>query len=333
MIEMPDVSATSIASGFVELAGRGKSAITGTDAVSILHKFCTNDIVKLPVGHGCEAFVLDAKGQIQFYVIVHRRADELFVELPADTSVAEVAQGFAKFVGRYVIVEKVTFTDRTSQVAELFIAGENAAEIVAKAFDITPPDQALEAVDCPKLGADAWLARSSQAEIPNFTLFAKATQLNKAKALLAGAGATEQNVAWYEQLRIAARFPLLGRDILEKALPQELDRNTETLNFRKGCYLGQETVARLDAMGHVNKSLTLLHGDAAAFDAASATFSAGEGSELRAGEAVVGRLNSLTATADGGAAALAMVRTSHRSPGTILESAHGRWRVAPRPAL
>ena len=93
-------------------------------------------------------------------------------------------------------------------------------------------------------------------------------------------------------MRIEAGWPVFGVDISDKNLPQEVDRNTRAISFTKGCYLGQETVARIDALGHVNKTLCgvrffggedvpltraselRLHGDAAVGNAlTSATFS------------------------------------------------------------
>lgn len=309
--------------GFVELVGRGKSLVTGADAVSILHKFCTNDVLNLPVDRGCEAFVLDSKGQIQYFALIHRRAEGLFVELPADPMVPDAAAGYAKFVGRYVIVEKVEFHDQTSHVAELFIAGVGAEALIAAAFEITIPTSALDAVDCRKLGDRAWLARGTQAGVPNFTLFAEPAACETAKSLLAAVGAIACDSAWYDALRIAAKFPLLGCDILEKALPQEIDRNARTLNFRKGCYLGQETVARLDAMGHVNKALTLLKLEQPTSPPSDVNLALGAGPELRSGEHVVGRLTSLAQSSAGTVAALGLVKTSHRAAGTRLESPLG----------
>ncbi|MBL9084212.1 MAG: hypothetical protein JNK76_20600 [Planctomycetales bacterium] len=316
-------SATTVVCGFVELVGRGKSLVTGADAVSILHKFCTNDVLNLPIDRGCEAFVLDSKGQIQFYALIHRRADGLFVELPADPTVPEVAAGFAKFVGRYVIVEEVEFHDQTSHVAELFIAGVGAEAIIATALEIVPPADALQSVACPKMGDRAWLVRGSQARVPNFTLFAEPACCETAKSLLTAAGAIACDAKWYDSLRIAAKFPLLGRDILEKALPQEIDRNARTLNFCKGCYLGQETVARLDAMGHVNKALTLLRLEQPSSTPSDVNLAPGAGPELRSGEQVVGRLMSVAQATSGTVAALGLVKTSHRAVGIRLESPLG----------
>ena len=66
--------------------------------------------------------------------------------------------------------------------------------------------------------------------------------------------------AW-EALRIESRLPLFGIDFDNTNLPQEVDRNAQAISFTKGCYLGQETIARIDALGHVNKKVVLLQFD------------------------------------------------------------------------
>ena len=72
---------------------------------------------------------------------------------------------------------------------------------------------------------------------------------------LVQAGAVPCELAVFHVARIEAGWPDYGTDITEKNLPQEIDRNESAISFTKGCYLGQETVARLDALGHVNRKL------------------------------------------------------------------------------
>ena len=72
---------------------------------------------------------------------------------------------------------------------------------------------------------------------------------------LCGAGAVPAGEAAWQSLRIESRTPVYGLDITADNLPQEVDRNDLAISFVKGCYLGQETVARIDALGHVNKLL------------------------------------------------------------------------------
>ncbi|MBA4018677.1 MAG: hypothetical protein C0483_16040 [Pirellula sp.] len=312
---------------FVDLSPRAKVSMSGADAVSHLHKFCTNDIVNLPVGQGCEAFVLDAKGQIQFYALVHRRADGLLLELPAAEFETDAAARLMKFLGKYVIVEKVLFADETDELGELWIGGPDAPALLADALQVAPPEKLLEAIDCPAVGDGAWLVRSTQGEQTNYTLFGRPEQLDVAQVRLSASGITEREFAWYDAARIGAGVPLLGRDISEKTLPQEINRNAQTLNFRKGCYLGQETVARLDAMGHVNKALLRLQAEAGGDAGAAATLRGDEAVELRVGDQVVGRLSSLARDAAGTVVALGMVRVAMNQPGTKLTSDRGTFVV------
>ena len=79
----------------------------------------------------------------------------------------------------------------------------------------------------------------------------------KENILAAGheAGLVEAGPEAFEVLRIEAGTPVFGKDITDKSLPQEINRDSRAISFVKGCYLGQETVARLDALGHVNQLL------------------------------------------------------------------------------
>jgi folate-binding protein YgfZ len=112
----------------------------------------------------------------------------------------------------------------------------------------------------------------------------------------------------FHQARTIARFPWFGIDLDESNLPQEADRDGVAISFTKGCYLGQETVARLDALGQVQKKLV-------------AWSIAGTiplpGTALQSGDKVVGRLTSVAATIEGGAIAIGPARRSHFERGSV----------------
>lgn len=112
----------------------------------------------------------------------------------------------------------------------------------------------------------------------------------------------------FEALRIRLGVPRDGVDVDDRNLPQEVDRNEAAISFTKGCYLGQEPVARIDALGRVNWLLRGLTIDGPAPAA---------GSELTSQGKAVGRITSATATA-GGAIALAYLRRGHTAGGTEL---------------
>ncbi len=112
----------------------------------------------------------------------------------------------------------------------------------------------------------------------------------------------------FDRLRIALGVPFDGLDVDERNLPQEVDRNEQAISFTKGCYLGQEPVARIDALGRVNWQLRGLVIEGSAPTA---------GDELVADEKTVGRVTSAVGT-DQGSIAMAYVRREKSEPGTEL---------------
>ena len=112
----------------------------------------------------------------------------------------------------------------------------------------------------------------------------------------------------FEQTRIALRVPLDGVDVDDRNLPQEVDRNSYAISFTKGCYLGQEPVARIDALGRVNWLLRCVRIEGAA---------PLPGLELTLDEKPVGRVTS-SVSIEGGALALAYVRREHSGAGSEL---------------
>jgi folate-binding protein YgfZ len=127
-----------------------------------------------------------------------------------------------------------------------------------------------------------------------------------------------------EAARIEAGAPLFGRDITLENLPQEVGRDAQAISFTKGCYLGQETVARIDALGHVNK---LLVGVKFAGDQLPAART-----PLRAGGKSAGEVTSAAWSPRLGAVlALAYVKRLLAKPGTRLESDAGSAEVVALP--
>ena len=123
-------------------------------------------------------------------------------------------------------------------------------------------------------------------------------------------------MAAFDALRVEADMPLFGVDFDASNLPQEVARNDRAISFTKGCYLGQETVARIDALGHVNQELTGVRFEGAEVPAA--------GTELTHGGSVAGRVTTATFSPRlDGPLALAMVRREWLAPGTRLETPVG----------
>lgn len=303
--------------GLVDFSTRGKIELTGEDRAKFLHNLCTNDIKGLTAGSGCEAMLLDAKGHVQFYALVHNTGESLVLEELAAPS-ADAGARLRKHLDKYLIREKVVIADRTSEWGEILVAGAGAAEIVGRVLEIAVPTASLASVACPLLGDGAFVVCSVQATGPNYSIFCVRAAVAELQAKLAEAGALVCDFEAWQAPRIEARLPLYGVDISDKNLAQEIDRIELTISFRKGCYLGQETVARLDALGHVNKTLVVLEFAQRAADAEAVQ----PGTELTIDGQSVGQVTS-AATRDGKTIALGYVRRGKNARGTVVESAAG----------
>jgi len=153
-----------------------------------------------------------------------------------------------------------------------------------------------------------------------FFVACDADRLDGCSTALQQAGATPCDAAAVEIARIEAGTPLYSRDITSDNLPQEVDRNGQAISFTKGCYLGQETIARIDALGHVNRTLMGLR------------FCSDEvpaiGTQIVAGKKTVARVTSACWSLKLDAPlALAYVRRGHNRPGTKIASDYGEAEV------
>lgn len=320
--DLDDYRALTTACGLVDLTPlRSRVELTGDDRHAFLHNFCTNDIRGLADGAGCEAFLLDAKGHVLFYVFAWRTADRLLVELSVGRGAALV-----QHLDKYLIREKVKIRDVTDETRELLVAGPRAAALIQEVLGLEAPAKPQANV----VTSDGVIVvRSEWTPEPNWVLVGSATAIAAISAKLNAAGARACEPAAFETLRIEAGLPLDGLDMSDKNLAQEIDRNERTLHFRKGCYLGQETVARLDALGHVNKRL--LGVKFLTLDPATPPEA---GAALSVGGQTVGTISSAAFSPRLGAwVALAYIRESSNAAGTKLDTPHGPAEVASLPLI
>ena len=187
----------------------------------------------------------------------------------------------AAHLDRYLIREDVQIADRTADFAAFIVTAENA-----DGFQIpVAPGARLQ-----------WMETGSQP-----------------KGIVCSHEALEI-------VRIEQGCPWFGIDISEENLPQEVNRNSQAISFTKGCYLGQETVARIDALGHVNKTLCQV--------AFAGQVVPAPGLELSSADKVVGHVTSAAWSPKFNAPlALAYVRRGHNTAGTILSSSAGEATV------
>jgi folate-binding protein YgfZ len=303
--------------GFVELTDRTLIEVAGADAAGLLHSFTTNDIKKLPAGRGCEAFVTSPQGKTLGHVLIFRGEKLLLISTTPGQGAALIGH-----LERYVISEDVTLRDVSAERTTLLVAGAQAAEILQKATGIEPPADLLGWKEITLASEAAALACVEYCGSPSYFLFVAAAGVSAATSALVEAGATPCDVAAAEMARIEAGIPLFGRDITDDNLPQEIGRDARAISFTKGCYLGQETIARIDALGHVNRVLVGLRffGDAVP----------PPGTPLAVDGKEVGRVTSAAWSPKwSDPLAIALVRRAQAKPATELASPAGNAIVVP----
>jgi tRNA-modifying protein YgfZ len=224
--------------------------VSGNDRVKFLHNFCTNDIRSLAIGRGCEAFITNVQGKVLAHVFVF--ADEFALHLIA---VPGCAGPIIKHLSRYQISEDVTFEDRTSQSELILVAGPLAAKAIAACGNNVESLEDLQTCRGGPASHEAPIFRNDFLSVPGYLVACHATEAAVWRTQLVAAGAVPAGHSALSALRIEAGFPLYGVDITDNNLAQEVGRTAQAISFAKGCYLGQEPIARIDALGHVNQQL------------------------------------------------------------------------------
>jgi folate-binding protein YgfZ len=305
--------------GLAHLPARTILSVTGADRTQILQSFTTNDIKKLTLGAGCEAFVTSTQGKTLAHVLIFCNANQYVL----DGTPGQAATIISHF-DRYVITEDVQFTDQSGQFCDLLIAGPDAVALLTSSANTNPPTELLAHAAASIAGLPATIRRVEFAGPIAYFVQTAAADTPAVEQALLKAGATRCDPPALESARLEAGIPLFGLDITPENLPQEVARDARAISFTKGCYLGQETVARIDAIGHVNRLLVGLKFDCTAIPSA--------GTELLAADQPVGHVTSAAWSPRLSAPlALAYIRRNHAKPGSQLTSPAGPAEVVTLP--
>jgi hypothetical protein len=227
--------------------------LTGKDRATFLHGFTTNDMKKLVPGEGKEAFLLNIKGKILGYVNVLCDADSLWL-----TALSAQEEKLHMHLDRYLITEDVQFELLSSKVNSTLLSGQGVEDKLAQAglpIQIIPHHLMHVPHALPQ--GQILLIRRDDFVVPTFESIQITGEAPQAK-FWQSIGLAELTAMNWDLFRIASGIPLYGIDISEQNLAQEVSRTARAISFNKGCYLGQEPVARIDALGHVNHKLRQL---------------------------------------------------------------------------
>ena len=219
----------------------GRLEVTGKDALDLLHRLTTNDIRSLQIGQGAAAAFLTGKGRIVDLVTLHRLGDRLLC-LTGPGRGPDVAA----HIDRYTFREEVRVEDRGGSHGVLGIFGARASERVASLFGREAANRPLHhAVETALEGTGVVLARAFPLAGDGYHLIA------------AAGGLVEAGRECLDVLRIEAGLPAAGSELTEDYNPWEA-RLDDAISLTKGCYVGQEVVARLNTYKKVSKLLARL---------------------------------------------------------------------------
>lgn len=300
--------------GVLDVSFRALLVVRGSDCVKFLNNLVTNDVARLADGSGCNALKVSLQGKVEAALRLLRVGPDIWCDLepaPRDALVESWR--------KRILLADVQLHDESERWAVISIQGPRAAALLA-ALDVDVRDlEAMHAHTTAALGAvPVRVVRSDHTGEGGFDVFVATESAAEVwDALLAGdATVRPVGLAALDARRIEAGIPWSGREITSNRLPQEVGLEEGWISYSKGCYLGQETIARLHHLGHVNRHLRGLRvqGDACPQ----------RGSVLRAGGKGVGAITSAALSPRfGQPVALAYVRRAHADPGERVEVVSG----------
>ncbi|MDE3132439.1 MAG: folate-binding protein YgfZ [Acidobacteriota bacterium] len=283
-----DYAAITAGVGLLDRSPRGKLALTGADARDFLQGQVTQDVAALTAGQGCYAAFLTPKGKM----LGDLRVLDAGTELLLDTERVAL-QALFNMIRRYSLGYAVELHKRTLECGLLSLIGPLADELVTSG-GATPGPAEHEHQMVTLGGAPARAVRTDV----GIDLLVAAPDAEAVRAAVLEAGAVAVGEAAAECLRIERGRPRYGVDLDDSVIPQEAGLNARAVSFTKGCYVGQETVARLFYRGRPNRELRGL----------SSGQPLAVGTELASEQRVVGTVTSAALSPRLGAIALALVR-------------------------
>jgi folate-binding protein YgfZ len=257
--------------------------VSGPQAGEYLQRMVSNDVLALAAGGSCEALLLTPKARIIATVHVLRRDEDDFL-LVTEPELGETVRDH---------LLRMRFAAR----CEIAVEPHRSYVLLGAASDLPEGSPVVPIED---YGAPAWEVIDSEEP----------------------AGATRVDAEQLERLRIEAGTPRFGREIDDRVLPAEAGLDRRAISFEKGCYPGQEPVARLRYRGHVNRSLRVLR--------LAGTRVPSYDAEIEHEGKVVGRLTS-AAVADGSVVGLGYVRDEVPEEAVVSVAGTTATMTRPRP--
>lgn len=240
----------------IDLSFRGRLCVAGADRTRFLHGQVTNDVNRLKPGEGCYAAITNAKGKMVADANIYCLEDELLLDIEPGLTPA-VFQRLEK----YIIADDVELLDVSGNYGMLSIQGPKAANVLRRIeLGVELPEVALTFVKTnARPGGDVYCMRHDRGRIIGYDLFAPveslAHTLERCAELAKGQGGGLCGWQALEIARIEAGIPRFNQDMDESNLAPETGIEARAISYSKGCYIGQEVIARIRTYGQVAKAL------------------------------------------------------------------------------
>ena len=318
--------------GVMDGGHRGTLRVTGADRVAFLQRMVTQDLKGLAAGQARESFWLNRKGRVQADLLIGEFGDEMLVDVDRFAAGAAASE-----LGAFLFSEDVQIADATPTFARLALHGAAALQLLR---DAGLAGESLAAdLSCATVhvaGAAVRAIRRDQAGVPGVELFLACDAVGAVFDALLAVPMQQpvRAIGWhaFNVARIEGGTPLFLVDWGREALPHETGVIARRVSFRKGCYLGQEVVARMESLGKPKQRLVAVRMQDDRLPVCGAEVHA----EAPGGEPI-GRITSSSPAPMLGSAcvAFAMLKYASGEPGTrVRMAAEGDWAIgAVQPSL
>jgi len=226
----------------VERPGRGLLRLTGKDPVGMLNATLTNSVPK--DARGAYALLLNPKGRVQSDLRVLKSGEDILVDTEP-----EGADAAREILGHYAPFSRVKLEDLSNEWSVLGLYGPRAGGLLGN------PELAEHQTAEVEIGGETLLAAAVAAPVAGYDLLGPREAVARAGRVLLERGAAPADPDAYETARVRAGVPRFGADLTPENFPGEAGVLDRAVDFGKGCYPGQETVARMRYRGHPNKTL------------------------------------------------------------------------------
>jgi len=272
-----EFAALTETAGWLDLSARSRLCLLGEDAASFLHGQVTNDITGLAPFTGCYATLVDTKGKMQSDLLAYRLAEEILIDFEPGYAGAVQSR-----LEKFIITEDVEIADAAPHFAHFTVQGPEAYAVM-EALGMPVPEEKLAVAKA----EDSYVINQPRLGASGFDLFVPVDEAEAIRHSLSKQ-AVNCSEATFEKTRVLATIPRFGVDLTEAHLPPEGGLEERAISYAKGCYIGQEVIARIRTYGQVRRVLRGLRLEGAA----------SVGDEIFYGEKSVGKISSVVSNPD-----------------------------------